>query len=105
MGVSVRIHHVLQMGDAVQQIGVLVKHELVTFVQNGQKPPPCFGPVLDTASLEQNPFSFVGPVTLGPPRARLVRELDQVFSVLKASKVDHHEKIKGHVGLCRFLGL
>lgn len=69
------ICQILQISDAVQQICILVKHELVTFIQNWQELPPSSCPVLDAASLKQNPFSFVSPAVLGPPRARVVREL------------------------------
>lgn len=82
----------LQIGDAVQEIGVLVKHEFVALAQNRKEPPPCFDPVLHAASLERNALSFVSP--------GLLRELNRVFPVLKASELHHNEKVVGHTGVC-----
>lgn len=96
---------ILQVSDAVQQIGVLVEHELVTVTQNRQKPPPGFPPSLDVASLKQNPFSFVRPPALGRPGTRFLRELYQVIPVLEASEFYYNEKVVGDVGLGRPLDL
>ena len=94
------------MGDAVQEIGILVKHELVTLIQNWQEPPPRFFPVPDVAPLKQNAFGLVSPAAPGlPSAAQLVGELYQVFSVLKPPQVHQDEKIVGRIGLCRSLNL
>lgn len=90
---------VLQISDAVQEICILVKHQLVTFVQDRQEPPPRFQRVPDVASLKQNPFCLIRPATLGPARALLLRELNQVFPVLKASEFHHDEQVVSHIGL------
>lgn len=90
---------VLQISDAVQQICILVKHQLVTLVQNRQEPPPCFQPVPDVEPLEQNPLGFVSPATLERAGALLLGELNQVFPVLKASEFHHNEQIVGAIGV------
>lgn len=95
---------ILQISDAVQQICILVKHQLVTIIQNRQEPPPCPPRPLDAASFKQNPFGFVSPATL-PPRTSLLWQLNHVFPVLEASKFHHDEKIIGRVGVCRQLDL
>lgn len=83
----------------MQEICILVKHQLVTLVQNRQEPPPCFQPVPDVESLEQNPFGFISPATLERAGAFLLGELNQVFPLLKASEFHHDEQIIGGIGL------
>ena len=94
-----------QIGDAVQQIGIFVKHELVTVIQNRQKPPSCFRPVLHAEPLKPDPLRLISVRTLGLCGARLLRELNQVLPVPEAREFHHDEKVVGSVGLGRLLDL
>lgn len=89
----------------MEEVGVLVKHEFVAAVHNGQKPPSSFPPVPHTPPLERNSLSFVGPLALELPRTRCLRKLDGVLPVLKAAELHHKEEIVGGVALCRPLDL
>lgn len=60
------------MSDAVEQVCVLVEHQLVTRVENGQEPPARFGRPSGPAPLKRDAFSPVGEPTLGLVRAGLL---------------------------------
>lgn len=91
----------LQVSDAVEQVCVLVEHQPVAAVEDGQQPPAGPPRPAQAAPLELEAFGSVSPPTL----AGLLRDLNQVLPVLKASQFHHHEEVKGGVGLRRRLDL
>lgn len=60
------------MGDAVEHICILVEHQLVAFVENGQEPPARLQPSPGPAPIKLNAFGSVGMPTPGPVRAGLL---------------------------------
>lgn len=90
-----------QVSDAVEQVCVLVEHQPVARVENGQQPPARPPGRAHAAPLKPNASGSVSPPTL----AGLLRDLNQVLPVLKASQFHHHEEVKGRVGPRRRLNL
>lgn len=89
----------------MQEVGVLVKHEFVAAIQNGQKPPSRFPPVPHTPPLQHNPSCFVSALGLELPGGRRLRDPNAVTPVLKSTELHHKEEVVGGVTLRRLLDL